>query len=362
MKIGATEQEVQESKKQALKEPERRFQSRSESNGIDKAIYYFSDGKVPNSSKYPENIYVPIENYSAMLIKQLDLYLNRISRSLDVDNVEVLIALRSVIFPNNKEFQILRPSQSPAVWEMVQRYTRCIMRHVGDLAECVLVDHCANNPIVNRVCMNIALFKDEILETYEIPYDEYVAYSTSFIYMVYKDPKDGIYKIRENHYYNPNHTSMDIGWCKRDNIWEQLRAEMVELKYVDNAKLQVKTTLDCSNLDLEDYILTPVVVFDFDHGIAKLRERYPHHSIYSGYELFPEMAIQMEKYFQIIAAYVCGLTNKLNITETDLKNDKRLQILFKTSVYEITKKKRDLDRMGLIKLAEDAGKPVLIRA
>ena len=61
MKIGATEQEVQESKKQALKEPERRFQSRSEGNGIDKAIYYFSDGKVLNSSKYPENIYVPTE-------------------------------------------------------------------------------------------------------------------------------------------------------------------------------------------------------------------------------------------------------------------------------------------------------------
>lgn len=74
------------------------------------------------------------------------------------------------------------------------------------------------------------------------------------------------------------------------------------------------------------------------------------------------MSLQMEKYFQIIAAYVCRLTNKLNITETDLKNDKRLQTLFKTSVREITRKNREMDKTGLLKLAEDAGKPVLMMA
>lgn len=68
----------------------------------------------------------------------------------------------------------------------------------------------------------------------------------------------------------------------------------------------------------------------------------------------------MEKYFQIIAAYVSGLTNKLNISETDLKNDIRLQTLFSTSVYEVTKKHRLLDKAGLIKLAQDADKPVII--
>lgn len=98
-----------------------------------------------------------------------------------------------------------------------------------------------------------------------------------------------------------------------------------------------------------------------DYESLKSAPEYPHHVIYSANNLFPEMALQMEKYFQIIAAYVSGLTNKLNISETDLKNDRRLQILFSTSVHEITKKKRELDRMGLIKLAEDAGKPVLVR-
>ena len=52
----------------------------------------------------------------------------------------------------------------------------------------------------------------------------------------------------------------------------------------------------------------------------------------------------------------------LNITETDLKNDKRLQTLFKTSVREITRKNREMDKTGLLKLVEDAGKPILMMA
>ena len=356
MNIGATNQEVQESKLQDLTKRDRRPSRQREST---KTIYYYQSGaKTPDRNLYPEDIYVPIENYSAALIRQLDLYLNKINKSIDVDTVSVLVTLRSVIFPNSKEFQIDHPTESVLVWEMVQKYTRCIMQLVGSLAECVLVDNCANNSEINRICMNIALFKKEILQSYDIPYDEYLAYSTSFSYMVYKDSKDGIYKTRENRYYNPHHTSMDIGWCKKENIWEQLRTEMSEIQYVDNAKLQVKATLDCKNLDLEGYLLTPVIVFDFDHGFSKLKERYPYHLIFSAYDLFPEMALQMEKYFQIIAAYVSGLTNKLNITETDLKKDTRLQTLFSTSVREITVRKRELDRTGLIKLAEDAGKPV----
>lgn len=137
---------------------------------------------------------------------------------------------------------------------------------------------------------------------------------------------------------------------------------MSELHYVDNAKLQVKATLDCKNLNLDDYLLTPVIVFDFDHGYNKLKERYPHHLIYSAYTLFPGIALQLEKYFQIIAAYVSGLTNKLNISETDLIKDTRLQTLFNTSVHEITERKREIDMTGLIRLAEDAGKPVIIMA
>lgn len=361
MNIGATEQEVQESKETdltKLTKQDRVYHLRRRNKS---PVYYYHSGKRPlDCDLYPEDIYVPIENYAANLIRDLDLHLNKINRSMDVDTVEVLVTLRSVIFPNEKEFIVIQPSHSLAVWEMVQRYTKCIMQLVGELAECVLVDNCANNAVINKICMNIALFKSEILETYDIPYDEYVAYSTSSSYMVYKDPKDGVYKTRENQYYNPHHTSMDIGWCKRDNIWDQLRTEMKEIKYVDNAKLQVKATLNCKNLNLDNYLLTPVIVFDFDNGFKNLKERYPNHLIYSANNLFPEMALQMQKYFQIIAAYVSGLSNKLNISETDLKNDRRLQTLFNSSVYEMTNKNRDLDRTGLIKLAEDAGKPILV--
>lgn len=359
MNIGATKQEIQDSKKQDLKKPVRK--NYAPKKEINKPIYYYMpDGKKPDRYKYPEDIYVPIENYSANLIRLLDHHLNMIKRDFDGDQVEVLVTLRSVIFPNEKGLQDIYPTHSVAVWETVQKYTRCIMQNVGKLAECVIVDICANNPDTNRICMNIALFKDEILNIYDIAYDDYVAYSTSSSYMVYNNPKNGFYETKKNCYYNPHHTSMDIGWCKKDNILDQLRTDISELNYVDCAKLQVKATLNCDNLNLEKYFLTPVIVFDFDHAYNRLKERYPHHCIYSAYNLFPEMTLQIEKYFQIIAAYVCGFTNKLNITETDLKNDKRLQVLFSTSVHQLTEKNRMIDKMGLIKLAEDAGKPVNI--
>ena len=162
MNIGATVQEVQESKKIDPKDPNRRYPSRRETK---KTIYYYqSSGPLSTTSLLPEDIYVPIENYSALLIRHLDLYLNKISRSLDVDTIDVLVTLRSVVFPNEKEFQIANPTKSVAVWEMVQKYTKCIMQLIGSLAECVLVDSCANNAEINKTCMNIALFKDEILE------------------------------------------------------------------------------------------------------------------------------------------------------------------------------------------------------
>ena len=152
----------------------------------------------------PNDIYVPIENYSAKLIGYLDNHLGMIRRSMDVDMDSVLVTLRSVIFPNNKEFELINPTRSYTVWEMVQQYTRYIMQLVGKVAECVLVDSCANNSTINRYCINVALFKNEILETYDIPYDDYVAYTTSETRMIIKDPKDGIYKIKVTVQSTPN--------------------------------------------------------------------------------------------------------------------------------------------------------------
>ena len=86
MKIGATNQEVEESKKQNLNNRDKR-PIRRES---DKTIYYYLvDEKTPDPRIYPEEIYVPIENYAAELIRQLDFYLKRIDLDLDVDKVAV---------------------------------------------------------------------------------------------------------------------------------------------------------------------------------------------------------------------------------------------------------------------------------
>ncbi len=106
------------------------------------------DGNRPDDRYYPREIYVPIENYSSALIRELDRYLNAIKVSYDVDMIEVYYTLRAVLFPNDNQLQVKHPTESLTVWEMVQQYTRCIMQQVGRLAECVLVDNCASNSYV----------------------------------------------------------------------------------------------------------------------------------------------------------------------------------------------------------------------
>lgn len=73
---------------------------------------------------------------------------------------------------------------------IIREYTKCIMQLLGQVAECVIVNKCASNPDINRVCINIARFKPNIYEEYsDISYEDYLAFSTSFKYVIYKDEK-----------------------------------------------------------------------------------------------------------------------------------------------------------------------------
>ena len=68
MYIGATEQEVQESKKQELKRQNlTNYDRRRSTYGeINNPIYFYNpDGRLESRNLCPEEIYVPIENYSA---------------------------------------------------------------------------------------------------------------------------------------------------------------------------------------------------------------------------------------------------------------------------------------------------------
>lgn len=276
------------------------------------------------------------------------------------------IGLRWMIFPNDKEFErdyeMYEHTFGNKTQYIIARYTRCIMQLVGQLAECVVVDHCCNDDDINRICINIAQFKPTIYQDYpEIEYEQYVAFSTSLKYIIYKDRATGMYQQHNVPDYNPNHTSKDIAWCRRDNILSQLKVRLDPVKYLDNAKLQIKSTLDCGSLNLDHYFLTPTLCFDFKDDFYKVKERYPKHIIYSVRQLFPQMYVEMEKYFQILGAYATGLIDHINITELEVREDERLAELFRTPVMNLVKEEA-LETAGVIEMAEAFGKPISINA
>lgn len=315
----------------------------------------------------PNQIGLPIDNYANKLVWYMENYLNRLQNDMKTfsakANKKAKIGLRWFIFPNEKEFesdyQKYKDKFGNKTWNIIKHYTKCIMQLVGQLAECVIVDHCCNNDDINRICINIAKFMPNIYHDYsDIEYDEYIAFSPSFKYIIYKDRESGIYKQYNVPDYNPNHTSKDIAWCKKENILSQLKVSLNEIGYWENAKLQVKATLDCDNLDLDKYPLTPVLCFDFKDDFDKVKNKYRQNVIYSVRRLFPDIYAEMEKYFKILAAYATGVTDHINITEIEVRENYRLAELFRTPIIHLVKEE-PLNIAGIIEMAEKFRKPII---
>ncbi len=209
-------------------------------------------------------------------------------------------------------------------------------------------------------------FKENIYEEYsDIKYDDYLAFSPSYKYIFAYD-EDGFlvqYPIPD---YNPLHTSKDIAWCKKDNIVSQLKTEIPEVFYLENAKLQIKTTLDCRNLNLssKSYILTPIICFDLCNDCEILKKKYPKHIIFSAKEIDQGMFDEVSAYFKILTAYATGMIDKIDISEKDVVKNFDLMELFRTPVKYITymtgEKREILDTSGVIEMINEYKKPVVV--
>ena len=318
--------------------------------------------------KFPE---IQMESYSKQLIFYLHKYLNMVDVGNDYHspkaNEKAKIYLRWFIKPNDKElerdYNYIKDDMGRKTWSAICKYKLCIMSLLGKVAECVVIDRCINNRNTNIICMNIAKFKENIYKEYsDIKYDDYLAFSPSYRY-VFSYDSDGFliqYPVPD---YNPLHTSKDIAWCKRDNIVSQLKTEIAEVSYLDNAKLQIKTTLDCKKLNLssKSYISTPIVCFDLSNDCEILRKRYPKHIIISAKEIDQGMFDEVSAYFKILAAYATGMTDKIDISEKDVVKNLDLMTLFRTPVKYITGKKREiLDTSGVIEMLNEYKKPIVV--
>ena len=238
------------------------------------------------------------------------------------------------------------------------------MQLLGKLAECMVLDHCSEDPDFNIVCMNIALLRPDIFKTYpDIDYSAYTAFSPSFNIIVKQE--SGIYTVYKSPYYNPHDTTADIAWCRRDNHLNQLVTELPELDYHGAAKLQIKTSLHCAGLDLTPYDLTPVLCFDLVDGFSALKEKYPGQILFSGCALFPETKLELENYFRILGAYACGMTDHINLSDLEIADNPELSALFRMPVDRLvtplTDKQMDaLNTSGMIQLVQRYQQPIIL--
>lgn len=314
----------------------------------------------------------PIESYSKQLIYYLHMYLNKIDIDMDMKSIsprekeKSKIILRWLFYPNNKEIvkdyvSIQNKVKGETIY-LLNNYTICIMQLLGRIAECVIIDRCIRNIDCNIVCMNIAMFKENIYKRYnDINYEEYIPFSPSFKQVFYTD-EDGFLTGFPVPDYNPLHTTKDIAWCKKENIMSQLKAEIHELEYLENAKLQIKTSLDYRNLNLEPYRITPIIYFDLMNDCNKLMEensKYKLYSIFSARSINQDMQKEIEMYFRILSAYVTNISDSIEINDLCVQNNQELAMLFRTPIQQLVRY-RPNDISGIIEMVKKFRKPIVV--
>lgn len=290
-----------------------------------------------------DKLYLPVETYSKKLIYLMETYLNIIDIKSDEiskkANEKAKIVIRASIFKNKefiKDYKNIENSIGKKTRLIISKYTTSIMQILGRVAECLLIDECTKNATNNMICMNIALLKEDIFNEYSgEEYEKYIPFSPSFKYIIKET--NGIIQRYNVSDYNPQHTSKDIAWCMKDNILTQKKVNLNNIGYFENAKLQVKTSLNYNNVSITpQYYLTPIVYFDLNNDINNLKQKYPNHFIVSAREINLNMMNQMEIYFKIIASFATGLIDRINITNNDIYENNMLTYLFRSNINNLT--------------------------
>ncbi|MDE5753836.1 MAG: hypothetical protein K2H89_04765 [Oscillospiraceae bacterium] len=290
-----------------------------------------------------------IDYYSKRLISFCELYLDKEVVSFEDDvSKEAKKRLAWITFENNPrqsiKSQILSVEISnritDKVKERVRSYLTCIMMLLGQIGECLFIDTCMNNSLVNMKCINIANFEDDVdVKNDSIPYDEYIPFSTSLkkIFFI----KNGIMGFVPNDHNDPRTVQKDIGWCLKNNHLRQLQVYKEGerngqlVKYSDIAKIQIKVTTDCTNIKADKYRFTPLIVFDLCNDVESFKERHPQNIIYSMREIYSEAETEIEYYFKILAAYATGISDHIDIDDFEISNNTELQSIFSMSLQQL---------------------------
>lgn len=199
---------------------------------------------------------------------------------------------------------------------LIYKYMRSIMLILGKICECIIIDNCKHNPILNMKCINYACFKNDIDEDYkDINYNAYTPFSPSHGRIVlYSD--SGIVRYKKNIYtYEPNHINKDIIWCGKESLEDILKTKIPNTKYYSDARLQVKASTNYGNIvwNEKKYRFSPIIYFDLSRDVGKLYDYIYHKNINlyvkSVLEFGMELMEECSWYFRLLAGHFSGLIN-----------------------------------------------------
>lgn len=316
-----------------------------------------------------EIVTVPIDFYSNRLVTLCKNYFDNIETfnltQIDPSGYSSSVArekLKIAIFSSRgsmiDRLRNCSVTTSKGPLQIINNYLTCIMTNLGRIAECELMERCNESATTNMICINLAQMRNSIFFPYsDVDYNAYVPFSTSFKFIIYH--QNGILIKKDCPDYNPQHRTKDIAWCNRDNIFDQLERSIPELNNKESAKLQVKTTIDCNNLDLSQYYLTPVVCFDLCQDINVVKSKYPNNIVKSIYEIDHKAGMNVEKYFYNLAAYITRITPHIDIKELDILENDTLFQMFNTPVIDFFQYDA-LNKSGLIANAMKKNSPIIL--
>ena len=99
--------------------------------------------------------------------------------------------------------------------------------------------------------------------------------------------------------------------------------------------------------------------FDLCQDINVAKANYPTNIVKSIYEIDSKAGMNVEKYFYILAAYITGMTQFIDIKELDIKENQYLFNLFDTPVVDLFQHDV-LNKSGLIADAQKKNSPIIL--
>lgn len=293
-----------------------------------------------------EKIELPVDVYSKNLIYYLQEYLDLITiENTDFSNkanIKAKIILRKVIAPNDysidNDYRKIEGEIGGKTITLLNNYTRAIMQILGSVCECIVVDMCNSDKNINKMCINLAMLKDNIeIEYDDIDYTKFVAASTSHKYIINGDKRIK----RENIWHNKTHPTKDIFWCGKNEVRSKLKVVIEEIGYCEDAQLQVKCSKDYENIrNISQYSFSPIMYFDIlndsQYLIDKIiKEKLPVRVV-SVRNFNFRMIQEAENYFKILAAYCCGLIGSLDeLNSSSIAKNAMLKYLFDSSIEKL---------------------------